>query len=134
MFTGEKPDLLDLMPFREDSIYVVGKDGIPQHWDGEEWLPVRTENTNPLMGIWGPHENCIYAVGIGGVVLLYNGKEWQQVDTGSYDSLNSAFGFDESNIFLYGVGGRMLYWNGEKWDYREPNTCLLYTSPSPRDS
>ena len=38
MFTGEKPDLLDIMPFRQDSIYVVGKDGIPQHWDGEEWL------------------------------------------------------------------------------------------------
>ncbi|MZH42528.1 MAG: hypothetical protein F3740_12120, partial [Nitrospinae bacterium] len=90
MFIGEKPDLLDIMPFREDSIYVVGKDGIPQHWDGHEWLPVRTDNTNPLMGIWGPHEQCIYAVGIGGIVLLYNGKEWKQVDTGSYDSLNSA--------------------------------------------
>ncbi|GIS84039.1 MAG: hypothetical protein CM1200mP16_03390 [Nitrospina sp.] len=42
MFTGEKPDLLDIMPFGENSIYVVGKDGVPQHWDGEEWLPVRT--------------------------------------------------------------------------------------------
>ena len=89
MFTGEKPDLLDIMPFRDDCIYVVGKDGIPQHWDGEEWLPVRTENTNPLMGIWGPHENCVYAVGIGGVVLSYHGKGWKQLDTGSYDLLNS---------------------------------------------
>jgi hypothetical protein len=89
MFTGEKPDLLDIMPFRHDCIYVVGKDGIPQHWDGDEWLPVRTENTNPLMGIWGPNENTIYTVGIGGVVLFYNGKEWKYIDTGSYDSLNS---------------------------------------------
>ena len=34
MFTGEKPDLLDIMPFREDSIYVVGKDGIPNTGTG----------------------------------------------------------------------------------------------------
>ena len=47
MFVGDQPDLLDLWPFREDSIYVVGKDGIPQHFDGTEWLPVRTENSNP---------------------------------------------------------------------------------------
>ena len=69
MFTGEKPDLLDICPLREDSIYVVGKDGIPQHYDGEDWTPVRTENTNPLMGIWAATEKDIYAVGIGGVVL-----------------------------------------------------------------
>ena len=87
MFTGEKPDLLDIMPFREDYIYVVGKDGIPQHWDGQEWLPVRTENTNPLMGIWGPHEQCVYAVGIGGVVLLYNGKA---MEAGGYRELRLA--------------------------------------------
>jgi len=55
MFTGEKPDLLDICPLREDSIYVVGKDGIPQHYDGEDWTPVRTGNTNPLMGIWAAY-------------------------------------------------------------------------------
>ncbi len=65
MFTGDQPDLLDLWVFREDSIYVVGKDGIPQHYDGTEWLPVRTENANPLMGIWASDEKNIYAVGIG---------------------------------------------------------------------
>ena len=71
MFVGDQPDLLDLWPFREDSIYVVGKDGIPQHFDGTEWLPVRTENSNPLMGIWASDENNIYAVGVGGVVLHF---------------------------------------------------------------
>jgi len=80
MFTGEKPDLLDICPLREDSIYVVGKDGIPQHYDGEDWTPVRTDNTNPLMGIWAAHENDIYAVGIGGVVLHYEGKDWKAID------------------------------------------------------
>ena len=92
MFIGDQPDLLDLWPFREDSIYVVGKDGIPQHYDGTEWLPVRTENTNPLMGIWASDENNIYAVGVGGVVLHYQDKAWTQIDTGSYDSLNAAYG------------------------------------------
>ena len=66
MFIGEHPDLLDLWVFNENKIYVVGKDGIPQYYDGEEWYPVRTENTNPLMGIWASGENNIYAVGIGG--------------------------------------------------------------------
>ena len=37
---------------------------------------MRTDNTNPLMGIWAAHENDIYAVGIGGVVLHYEGKDW----------------------------------------------------------
>ncbi len=120
MFIGEKPDLLDLCVFREDSIYVVGKDGIPHHYDGE-WTPETTENANPLMGIWGPNENCIYAVGIGGVVLHYDGKKWNQIDTGNYDSLNSAFGFNENCFFIFGVGGRMLFWDCE-WNYREPNT------------
>ena len=45
MFTGEKPDLLDIMPFGERSIYVVGKDGVPQHWDGDEWLPSMSKTT-----------------------------------------------------------------------------------------
>ena len=89
MFIGEKPDLNDIWPFSEDSIYVCGKDGIPQHFDGEEWLPVRTDNTNPLMGLWGSSEENLYAVGIGGVVLRYDGKEWKQVETGNMDSLNS---------------------------------------------
>lgn len=122
MFTGEKPDLMDILPFSEDSIYVVGKDGIPQHWDGEFWTPVRTDNTNPLMGIWGSSEDNIYAVGIGGVVLHYNGKDWIQVDTGNYDSLNSVFGFGPDEMFIFGVGGRVLFWNGKNWEYREPNT------------
>jgi len=113
MFIGEQPDLLDLWVFQEDSIYVVGKDGIPQHYDGAEWLPVSTENSNPLMGIWASDENNIYAVGVGGVVLHYDGKVWTQIDTGGYDSLNAAYGFDSNNMFIYGVGGAFCSGTGK---------------------
>ena len=104
MFTGEKPDLLDICPLREDSIYVVGKDGIPQHYDGEDWTPMRTENANPLMGIWAAHEKDIYAVGVGGVVIHFDGKDWKPLDTGNYVSLNSVYGYDSEHLFTFGVG------------------------------
>ena len=42
MFVGEKPDLLDIWIFRDDLIYVVGKDGIPQVYDGEDWFPMQS--------------------------------------------------------------------------------------------
>jgi len=105
MFTGDNPDLLDIWPFGQENIYVVGKDGIPQNYDGEFWTPIRTDNTNPLMGIWAAHENDIYAVGIGGVVLHFDGKDWITIETGSFDSLNSAYGYDSDNLFVFGVGG-----------------------------
>ena len=122
MFVGEKPDLLDFWVFREDLIYVVGKDGIPQVFDGKIWSRVETENRNPLMGIWASSENDIYTAGIGGIVLRYDGDKWNQVDTGNFDSLNAIYGYDANHVFIFGVGGRVLFWNGTGWEYREPNT------------
>ena len=62
MFVGDKPDLNDIWPFREERVFVIGKDGFPWSYDGKKWVVEKTNNANPLMGMWAASEKDIYSL------------------------------------------------------------------------
>jgi hypothetical protein len=61
-----------------DNVYVVGQNGVAQHFDGEDWKELNVGASDDLISLWGTSPDNIVAVGgrSSAVVAHFNGEDW----------------------------------------------------------
>ena len=136
MFMGEYNHSIDpkgrlIVPakFRESlgDMFVVtqGLDGCLFVYPNEEWQAFEEKlKTLPMANKDARKFVRFFLAGAAQVELDKQGRILLPSNLRSFAGL-------EKDCALVGVGTRVEIWDKERW---EVNTCLLYTSPSPRDS
>ena len=117
---------------------------ITEAYNGSSWTEVADLNTvrNNFGAQAGTQTAALAAGGSGGAKTdIWDGSSWTEVnDMNAVQQLSGSFGISTSAVTGGGISGSprstvSQVWDGTNWaENTATNTCLLYTSPSPRDS
>ncbi|MFA3916805.1 WD40/YVTN/BNR-like repeat-containing protein [Ruegeria hyattellae] len=115
-------------------IFVVGDDGVINHFDGKNWDRMPCPAPVPIHAIWGSDRTNLWAVGWMGLILRFDGETWHQirgcvVDAGGkYPSvpenipLFDICGFDDGQVWAVGDRGTILHYDGVDWEAEDAGT------------
>ena len=105
-------------------VFAVGENGMILHYDGIEWIKMKSPTTEHLYGVWGSSSSNVYAVGESGTILYYNGFTWSaDIESGTTEGLRAIWGVGSSDIYSVGDSGTILNYDGMSWSEMESNSA-----------
>jgi hypothetical protein len=94
------------------------------HYDGVEWIKMKSPTTEHLYGVWGSSGTNVFAVGEMGTILHYDGLTWSaDIESGTTEGLRAIWGTGGSNIYSVGGAGTILHFDGMSWSAIESNSA-----------
>ncbi len=122
---------LDVHGSSATNIVAVGTNGIIARFDGSIWMPVESNSTNRLNGVFMENSSSGFAVGENGTALRWNGTSWNSSSTGSTQSLRAVWS-SGGIAFAVGASGEVLRYSGVQWSRQTVGTTetLLAVSGS----
>jgi hypothetical protein len=104
-------------------VFAVGENGMILHYDGMEWIKMKSPTTEHLYGVWGSSSSNVYAVGALGTILHYNGLIWSaDIESTTTEGLRTIWGTGSSDIYSGGDSGTILHYDGVSWSEMESNS------------
>ena len=104
-------------------VFAVGESGMILHYDGVEWIKMKSPTTEHLYGVWGSSGTNVFAVGASGTILHYNGLNWSDdVESGTTEGLRAIWGTGINDIYSVGDSGTILQYDGVSWSAMENNS------------
>jgi hypothetical protein len=86
-------------------------------YDGAEWAPIGSDNSDHLGAIWADSPANIFAVGADGVILHDDGTGWNEIETDNDNDLNGIWGSSLDDIFSVGNNGVIAHFDGTSWGF-----------------
>jgi photosystem II stability/assembly factor-like uncharacterized protein len=117
---------LDLFGSSERDVWLVGRNGMLLHYDGETWSGANTssgEKPKDLLGVWADGEEA-WAVGDQGMILrrTRGDSEWRAISSPSKERLYGVWGTSSDALWVVGNFGVILKCS--------KNTCREVRKPS----
>jgi hypothetical protein len=104
-------------------VFAVGENGMIMHYDGVEWIKMKSPTMEHLYGVWGSSSSNVYAIGAAGTILHYNGLIWSaDIESGITEDLRAIWGTGDSDIYSAGDAGTILHFDGMSWTEMESNS------------
>jgi hypothetical protein len=95
-----------------NDLWMAGRRGLLQHWNGTSWSPPRTLTTSTMMGIWAASDTAAFAVDSAGRALRWNGTAWTVEQTPS-TFLYAVSGTAADDVWA--VGTAIVHFDGQGW-------------------
>lgn len=112
--------LSDIWGNSQDDILTVGTEGTILHYDGSQWLPMDSNTSDDLNGVWGSLSSGAFAVGGNNITqtIYYfdgNSSSWSLMHSQPGYYLTDVWGSSKNNVFAVGTEGTILYYDGNSW-------------------
>ena len=140
--------IFDLVYDSQGNLYATGEfteiGGVAANfiamYDGVTWSPLGAGLNNRAEAIVIDSDDNVYVGGSftspGNYIAMWDGTSWSPLGNGTNRGIRGLTVDNNDNVYAVGVftspGKRIAMWDGASWSAL--STCLLYTSPSPRDA
>ena len=98
--------------------FAVGNAGLVLHFNGYFWVPMYTQTSPTLLGVWGSGVNDVFAVGGdagAGEIHHFDGSTWSAMTVpAGVNTLRGVFGFSASEVYAVGDDA-VLHYDGTAW-------------------
>lgn len=98
-----------------DDIWVVGGNGLAEHYDGSIWAPVSSGVTASLFAVTAAGRGDAWTAGAGGTIAHFSGQTWTQDAFSAGQRLDAMIGFAADDIWAVGSGGTIVHYDGSQW-------------------